>query len=138
MTAASAFIDSNVLLYLLSADAGKADTAESIVGAGGTISVQILNEVTNVMRRKLNMSWKETNEVTVLLQSLCPVVPLTVETHDRGRQVAERYGLSVYDAMIVASALLAGCKTLYSEDMNHGLLVERQLRICNPFVALPQ
>lgn len=138
MTAASAFIDSNVLLYLLSTNAEKADMAESVVGAGGTISVQILNEITNVMRRKLNMSWQETNEVIALLQSLCPVVPLTIQTHDRGRQVAERYGFSIYDAMIVASALLAGCKTLYSEDMQHDLLVERQLRICNPFAAIPR
>ena len=50
-----------------------------------------------------------------------------------GRALAERYGLSVYDAMIVATALIAGCTTLWSEDMQNGLLVEGQLRIMNPF-----
>ena len=65
---------------------------------------------------------------------MCPVEPLTLETHARGRLVAERYGLSVYDAMIVASALLAECDILYSEDMQDGLLIDQRLRIRNPFV----
>jgi predicted nucleic acid-binding protein len=75
----------------------------------------------------------EINEVLALIRSVCPAVPLTIETHDRGRHVAERYGLSVYDAMIVAAALLGGCETLYSADMQDGLLIDDQLRICNPF-----
>ncbi|MEJ2473365.1 MAG: PIN domain-containing protein [Desulfobacterales bacterium] len=87
----------------------------------------------NVVRRKLAMSWMEINEVLMLIRSLCPAEPLTIETHDRGRLVAERYGLSVYDAMIVAAALLGGCETLYSEDMQDGLVIDHQLSICNPF-----
>lgn len=133
MPAAKAFIDSNVLLYLLSADADKANRAEAIARAGGLISVQVLNEIANVARRKLAMSWMEINEVLTLIRSICPTEPLTIEIHDRGRLVAERYGLNVYDAMIVAAALFTGCETLYSEDMQHGLLIDRQLRICNPF-----
>jgi predicted nucleic acid-binding protein len=132
---ASVFINSNILIYLLSADSAKADCAESIVEAGGIVSVQVLNEVTNVMRRKLDMSWNETNEVLALVRSLCHVEPLTIETHDRGRRVAERHGIAVYDAMIVASALLAGCETLFSEDMQNGLVVDDQLQIRNPFSA---
>jgi predicted nucleic acid-binding protein len=129
------FIDTNILLYLLSADHDKADRAELIVQAGGLISVQVLNEMANIALRKLAMSWREINEVLSLIRSLCPTVPLTIETHDRGRLVAERYGLSVYDAMIVAAALLGGCETLYSEDMQNGLLIDQQLRICNPFTV---
>lgn len=129
------FFDSNVILYLLSEDADKADQAESLIGAGGIISVQVLNEVTNVMRRKLAMHWEEVNEVLTLICALCAVEPLTIQTHERGRRIAERFGLSVYDAMIVAAALLAGCKTLYSEDMHHGILIDQQLRICNPFAT---
>ena len=78
MTARRAFIDSNVLLYLLSADTAKADRAEAVVQAGGRISVQVLNEITNVARRKLAMPWPEVSEVVRLIQSLCPVEPLTV------------------------------------------------------------
>ena len=81
------------------------------------------------------MSWVEINEMLALIRPICPTEPLTIETHDRGRLVAERYGLSVYDAMIVAAALLAGCKTLYSEDMQDGLLIDHQLHICNPFTS---
>ncbi|MGA8281305.1 MAG: PIN domain-containing protein, partial [Desulfobacterales bacterium] len=126
MPAPEVFIDTNIVLYLLSADTDKADRAEATLRAGGLINVQVLNEVANVMRRKLAMSWIEINEVLALIRSLCPAEPLTVETHDRGRLIAERYGLSVYDAMIVAAALLGGCKTLYSEDMQDGLVIDRQ------------
>lgn len=129
------FLDSNVLLYLLSADARKADQAEAIVQAGGLISVQVLNEVANVARRKLAMPWAEVDEVLSLIQSLCPAEPLTVETHQRGILVAKRYGLSLYDAMIAAAALLAGCDVLYCEDMQDGLVMEGQLRVCNPFAV---
>ncbi len=132
---AKAFIDSNIVLYLLSADAAKADRAERVIAGGGVTSVQVLNEVTNVARRKLGMSWAETDEVLAGLRSACSVEPLTTQTHDTGRRLAERYGLSVYDAMIAAAALLAGCANLYSEDMQHGLLIDRKLRICNPFIA---
>lgn len=127
------FIDTNVLLYLLSADAVKADRAEAIIQAGGLISVQVLNEMANVTRRKLAMTWTEIREITSLIRSLCSIVPLTGETFDRGLRIAERYGLSVHDAMIVASALLGGCEMLYSEDMQDGLSIDHQLRILNPF-----
>lgn len=127
------FVDSNVVLFLLSADTVKADRAEAVINDNIVISVQVLNEVANVARRKLRMSWRETNELLSLLRSLCPVESLTVATHERGIGVAERYGLQVDDTMIVASALLAGCTVLYSEDMQNGLLIDRQLRIRNLF-----
>ena len=130
-----AFIDTNILLYLLSSDTEKADRAENILSAGGVISVQVLNEMANVALRKLAMSWTEINEVLMLIRAVCPTEPLTVETHDRGRLVAERYELSVYDSMIVAAALLAGCETLYSEDMQDGLQIDKKLRICDPFTT---
>jgi len=127
------FIDTNVLIYLLSDDQDKADRAENIVRVGSIVSVQVLNEMTNIMHRKLAMSWGEISEVIAIIQSLCSVESLTTDTHNRGRFIAQRYGFSVYDSMIVASALLAGCKTLYSEDLQDEQLLEQQLRICNPF-----
>ena len=133
MPETKAFIDTNILLYLLSEDSNKADRAEAIVRAGGTISVQVLNELANVTHRKLAMPWIEINELLSLIRSLCSIGPVTIETHDLGIHKAERYKLSVYDAMIVAAALLVGCDTLYSEDMQDGLLIDNQLRICNPF-----
>lgn len=60
---------------------------------------------------------------------------MTVDTHERSMQMAQRYGLSVYDALIISSALLAGCTTLYSEDMQDGQVVDGWLTIKNPFAA---
>jgi predicted nucleic acid-binding protein len=133
MPANKAFFDTDILLYLLSADAQKADQAEAIVQQGGLTSVQVLNEVANVTLGKLAMPWREVNEILGLIRALCSIEPLTVETHDMGRRVAQRYKLSVYKAMVVASALLAGCEALYTEDIHDGLLVENQLQILNPF-----
>lgn len=127
-------MDTNVLLYLLSSDPKKADKAEEIVSAGPWISVQVLNELANVMRRKLKMSWTEIKEFLLSIRSICRTEILTPETHDTGLDMAQRYGLSVYDAMITAAALNSGCEILYSEDMQNGLLIDRQLRIHNPLV----
>jgi predicted nucleic acid-binding protein len=127
------FFDTNVLVYIASGDAAKADRAEEAIAAGGAISVQVLNELTNVARRKMQMSWAETHAFLNLLQRLLTVHPLTVETHETGLGLAERYGLSTYDAMIAASALHAGCDMLWSEDMQHGMALDEGLRIVNPF-----
>jgi predicted nucleic acid-binding protein len=128
-----AFFDTNVLLYLLSKDAGKADRAEELVANGGVVSTQVLNEFAAVASRKLGMSWPEIRDILLPIRAICEIAPVTLETHDRGIAIAERYGLSFYDAVIVASALGAGCKTLYSEDFQHGQVIARQLRIRNPF-----
>ena len=133
MTRMSAeFADTNVVLYLLD-DGPKTDRTEAILGQGPRISVQVLNESLVNCRRKAGLSWEEAAAFLEGVRALCPVEDLTVQTHDVGRALAERYGFSIYDAMIVASALLAGCTTLWSEDMQDGLLVEDQLRIVNPF-----
>lgn len=129
------FFDSNVLLYIASSDAVKAERAEAIVGSGGSISVQVLNEIANVARRKTRMSWQDTHGLLSLLRDLLTVHSVTVETHETGLALAERYNLSIYDAMIAASALHADCDTLWSEDMQHGMSMDGRLRIANPFRA---
>ena len=133
MSGAETFFDTNVVLYLLSADTAKADRAEELLASGGIISVQVLNEFSAVASRKLRMSWPEIREVLAQVRAVCNVEPMSVDTHDRAAQLAERYGLSIYDALIVAAALLAGCSTLYSKDMQNGQVIERQLTIRNPF-----
>lgn len=127
------FLDTNVLLYLLSGDAGKADRAEALLAGRAIVSVQVLNEFVNVASRKLGLTWNEVGEVLAAVRATCRVEPLTAEVHDRARELAERYRLAFYDGVIVASALLAGCKVLYSEDMHHGLKVDRALSVRNPF-----
>ena len=133
MSAGEDFFDTNVLLYLLSADAAKADRAEEVLAGGGTVSVQVLNEFAAVASRKLRMPWTEIREVLAQVRAVCVVEPMNLETHDAALRVAERYGLSIYDALIVAAALQAGCKTLQSEDMQDGQVIDRKLTIRNPF-----
>ncbi|MFP3890770.1 PIN domain-containing protein [uncultured Ralstonia sp.] len=135
MTVAEAFLDSNVVLYALSQDAHKVARADALMAAGGVVSVQVLNEATNVMRRKWAMAWGEVDAVLEVVSALCRIEPLTAQTHALGRNLAQRYSLSIYDAMIVAAATLAGCNVLYSEDMQHGLVIDQSLRIINPFAA---
>ena len=130
---AASFIDTNVLLYLASDDAAKAGRAEAAVAAGGVISVQVLNELANVARRKMRMSFAETDAFLELVRSLLTVHPLTVETHEVGLALAERYGFSVYDAMIAAAALQAGCDILLTGDLQDGLALDEGLRVVNPF-----
>ena len=134
MSAADPFFDTSVLLYLLSADAARADLVEELLAGKGTISVQVLNEFAAVALRKTEMSLHEVRDVLDTVRMLCRVEPVTVATHDRGLAIVERYRLSVFDSMLIASALLAGNRRLYSEDLQHGQVIDGQLRIVNPFL----
>lgn len=127
------FIDSNVILYLLSGDPAKADRAEAILGEGGVISVQVLNEVTSVCFRKLKMSWDEIDTVLLAVKAACDVAPLTVESHARAVEISRRFQLSFYDAHICASAILSGAGIVLSEDMQNGMKIDG-LTIRNPFM----
>jgi predicted nucleic acid-binding protein len=128
------FLDTNILVYLASGDATKAAAAEKLLATEGNItSVQVLNECTNVARRKMGLSWPETHAFLGAIRALLSVVPLTDETHETGLRLAERHKLPVYDAMIAAAALLGNCTILWSEDFHHGLTIDGRLRIKNPF-----
>jgi predicted nucleic acid-binding protein len=129
------FFDTNILIHLASEDAAKADRAEAIVRKGGTISVQVLNEVADVARRKMRLTWQETRGFLSSLRELLTVHPITVDTHELGLALAERYHLGIYDALIAASALHAECDRLWSEDMQDGMTIDKRLRIVNPFRA---
>lgn len=135
MSAGEDFFDTNVVLYLLSADISKADRAEELLATGGTISVQVLNEFVAVASRKLHMPWLEIRDVLAQVRAVCTIVSMTVETHEQALRIAERYGIPIFDALIVSAALLANCKTLHSEDMQNGQVIDRRLTIRNPFAS---
>jgi predicted nucleic acid-binding protein len=92
MPDAKTFFDTNVLLYLLSEDAAKADRAEELIANGAVISVQFLNDFAAVASRKLGMSWSEIRDVLGPIRAVCEIEPITVEIHERGVEIAERYG----------------------------------------------
>ncbi len=126
------FFDTNVVLYLLSADPNKADRAEQLLSGGGFISVQVLNEAVSVCLKKLKLPWAEIEELLTAVQGCCQVRPLTLDTHQRARHLAQRYQLPWYDALICAAAQEAQAETLFTEDLHPGLEMEG-LRVVNPF-----
>jgi predicted nucleic acid-binding protein len=133
MSSADVFFDTSVLLYLLSDDDTKADKVEALLSARGVMSVQVLSEFAAVALRKLKMPLNEVREILDTIRAVCAVEAVTVETHDRGLAVCERYKFSLYDSMLVAAALISEVKILYSEDLQHGHLIDDQLRVTNPF-----
>ena len=129
---ARAFLDTNVLLYMLSGDSAKADKADALLLAGGVISVQVLNEFAHVARRKFKAPWDAVWTGLAAIKANVDIEPITLETHSEGLRIAERYRLSVFDGLLLGSARLAGCDRFYSEDMQDGQIVGG-LRIVNPF-----
>lgn len=129
------FIDSNVVLYSLSKDESKQRRALELLACGGLISTQVLGEVANVMRRKLGYEPPAIRAILLRLISDCRLHPLSAATILRALDVAERFGFSYYDSLIVAAAQEAGCDTVYSEDLQHGQVVGPGLTVVNPFLA---
>lgn len=133
MSGADSFFDTSVLLYLLSGDAVKADRIETLLAARGVISVQVLNEFAVVAIRKLKIPLHEVREILDTIRAVCAVEPITVDAHDRGLAVFERYKFSFYDSILIATALISGANILYSENLQHRQVIDNQLRVTNPF-----
>jgi predicted nucleic acid-binding protein len=133
MPVSAVFVDTNILLYAMVPEDSRSAAAEVLLQTHPAISVQVLNEFANVTRRKLRWSWPRIEEGLAAIQQLCgPPRALTLDTHRSAIDIARRHGLSVYDALIVAAALEAGCTTLYSEDMQDGQKIH-VITIRNPF-----
>lgn len=136
---ADVFFDTTVLLYSVAQDDPRAAIAEELLSEGGALSVQVLNEFAAVARRKLGMSWEEIAGALSAIRVLCAApAPLTIATHEAALGIAQRYGFHIYDALIVAAALEAGCSTLYTEDLQDSQTVrtpEGSLTIRNPFAG---
>jgi len=129
------FFDTNVLVYAVAQDDDRTPAAEALLAAGGVISVQVMNELVSVARKKLRMSWPDITATLAAIRDLCePPVPITVELHETAMRLAARHAFHIYDALIVAAALAADCTTLYSEDLRDGQVVDRRLTIQNPFL----
>ena len=129
----NSFLDTNVLIYTFSDDPAKAERAAEALAAGGSISVQVLNEFVNVCRKKLKLDWKEIEERLAVVRTLVnEVVPVTIDVHEKAVELAQDYGFSFYDALIVAAAIELNCTELLTEDMQDGR-VGANLTIRNPF-----
>lgn len=134
------FFDTNVLLYALVSRLAepldpRTKVAEDLLSQGGSVSVQVLNEYIDIASRKFHQGWTAISSRLEVIEQLCgAATALTVDTHRLAVRISMRYGFRIYDSLIVATALEAGCKILYTEDLHHGQLIEG-LRIENPFLV---
>lgn len=128
------FFDTNFVLYAYTPSESYTQRAEQLLLQGGEISVQVLNEIVSVARRKLKMNWGQVRQLIQDTLLFCPHPrPLTADLHLHAIRISERYGFAIWDGLIVASALDADCDMLYTEDMQHGQVIEG-IRIVNPFL----
>jgi predicted nucleic acid-binding protein len=127
------FFDTNLLVYMISADHEKAERAEKLVRGGGHVSVQVLNEFANVGIRKLRLPVEAIEAVMKATLGTCRVHDLTLRDTVNALSLCARHRFSFYDAVIVASALRADCTTLWSEDFQHGVKLQGRLTVRNPF-----
>ena len=127
------FLDTNVLVYAVLSDDPRREHAEAAFLAGGVISVQVMNEFANVARRKLGWEWPAVEAALDLVERQCrPVRPISLATHRTAIGLSRDHGLSIYDGLIVAAALEAGCNILLTEDMQAGRSFGA-LIVTNPF-----
>ncbi|CAK0769179.1 Ribonuclease VapC [Gammaproteobacteria bacterium] len=129
------FIDANIFIYSIAKDDIKRRRSLSILARKPVLSLQVLSEASNVMRKKLRIEISEIQIIIIKLIRESQIHPTTLSTLMMAFTIAERYGFSHYDSMIIAAAMEANCTTLYSEDMQHGQVINQQLSIINPFVT---
>ena len=128
------FFDTNILVYAHTTGDYRSDIARSLLLDGGVIGVQALNEFASVARVKLGFDWAQIQSAVGSILILCPNPrPLGVDIHLRALEISGRYGVSIWDGLIVAAAIDARCSVLLSEDMQHGQVVDG-VRIENPFL----
>jgi predicted nucleic acid-binding protein len=132
-TIVRAFADTNVIVYAQSDDGRKTATAIKLLETGPVISTQVVNETVAVLTRKYRFSLADAHQVAISLLVACEVVPVAAETIREAIRLTSRYSLSHWDSLIASAALLAGCDTLHSEDMQDGLVIEDKLKVVNPF-----
>lgn len=130
-----AFVDTNIAIYAFGKDEAKVEAAEKLLTGKPTISAQVVNEFLNICRVKLGMDLATRHALAKELIAGCRVVSVDTATVKLAMNIAESHSVSHWDALIVAAALLAGCDTLYSEDMQNEQVFEGRLTVVNPFLA---
>jgi predicted nucleic acid-binding protein len=127
------FVDTNVLVYLVGDDKKKKTIARKIIAERPAVPAQALSELANVLLKKFSVEPKSVLDIVSTIEVICTVYPVEPVVIRKALELIERYHFSYYDALIIACALENGGKVLYSEDMQSGMVIERTLRIVNPF-----
>jgi len=130
-------LDSNVLLYNHDNNANHAHkkaAAARLLGGNPVVSSQAISEYFNVMRKKHKADKKDLIRAAALWLEKCRIQPVILSTVKTASRLIDRYDFQLFDGLIVAAALEARCDILYSEDMQHGQLIDGTLKILNPFL----
>ena len=128
------FADTNIILYSIGQDTQKRNIAREIIKSRPVISTQVVNESINVCIRKPGFDRKKAYDFADSIMHYTEVLPVDETTVRKSADIAIRYQLSNWDALIIASSILSGCEILYSEDMQHQMIVDNSLKIINPFL----
>jgi len=126
-------LDSNIILYGFGREKTKKEIVKNLIRERPLLTTQVINEVLNVLIKKFNFSIDEVKEVLNFLRTKTEIILVNLYTIDIALTVKERYNFSYWDSLIIASALENGCRILYTEDMQHGQVIEKTLTIKNPF-----
>jgi predicted nucleic acid-binding protein len=127
-------VDSNIAIYAFGDAGTKSRIAADAIGRADFVSVQVLNEFASVAARKQGRSWPEiAGKVADIRAAVGCVLPIEESANAEALRIAERYRLSFCDALMLAVALHGGARTIYSEDMQHDLVIDGTLRILDPF-----
>ena len=131
------FIDTNILIYAFSEDEPqKQQIALSLIESvtyDATIFNQVINELANVFLKKFKLSTSAVEDAILELDSLLNIVSFDISTQIKALRLKERYKLQYFDSLIISTALENKCSILYSEDMQHEIVIDNRLKIINPF-----
>lgn len=127
------FVDTNVAAYAFGEDEAKKAKARLLLANHPTISTQVVNEFLNVCRVKLKIDVATRHRLAQELMAGCDVVTVNPAVVLKAMDIEAQCNLNFWDCLIIAAAQLAGCDTLYSEDMQDGQVFEGRLTVINPF-----
>lgn len=131
------FLDTNIIIYSYSSTEPEKQAVASrlIAEENSYISTQVLTELCNTITKKLKQPY---SVAASAVSECCKNNNLFVNdqyTIEEATKIADRYGFSFYDSLIISADISAGCLRLYSEDMHHGQVIGGKLTIINPFVV---
>jgi predicted nucleic acid-binding protein len=128
-------LDTNVLVYYHETkDEAKQRIAQGLMAKKPIVSAQVVSEYINVAKRKWKANKFELMKQCVETLEKCSIYAVQVSTLKLAESLMRRYDFQIFDSIVVASALEADCNILFSEDMQHNLMVNGRLQIRNPFL----
>lgn len=137
------FVDTNILIYLYSTEIAKQQRIISLLKSENTFctSIHVIMEFCHILIKKLHYTRPAISLAIRDFQTNFEIAGIGLETIEKALFIQEKYRYAFFDSLVLATALMADCTAVYSEDMQHEQLIEEQVKIVNPFeipVIIPQ